>query len=157
MTYAQARTHRANRSRILGSIFARTPRDTFASSEEHQFPRQEPSASPTQSETTGHRAGWREVASRNARETMAERLCARFFAHGGQRGASKRADGPDGDFASPGQHLQALSGYAENASVGQQNLAAILEASTRGGGAKAGPAEESHEAAVQTDLTARAA
>jgi hypothetical protein len=157
MTYAQARTHRANRSRILGSIFARTPRDTSASSEERQDPRQEKSASPIQSETTGHRAGWRDVASRNARETMAERLCARFFAHGGQRGASKLAEGTDADFASAGQHLQALSGDTENASVGQQNLAAILEASTRGGGVNTGAADDSHEAAVQTDLTARAA
>lgn len=153
MTIAQGQATRANRSRILGSIFARSPRDTFASCDARAHPRHEPSCSPAHQDAHARPTGWRDVAKRHARETLAERICARFFSHSAQ---SARATAEAG-FASAGQRLQALSGEADASAVGQQNLAAILDASASTAAAAVDAERDAGAMPARADITKKAA
>jgi len=156
MTYAQGQTSRAKRSRLLGSIFARTPRDTSASSDERpELGRQTSVSSSKRSNAEVKPNGWRGVTVRHARETLAERICGRFFASSASCGITTITEVPEPEFVTAGQRLQALSGHADPAPVGQQNLAAILNASALS--AAAVPADEDGAAPAEAGLTAKAA
>lgn len=153
MTYAQGQATRANRSRILGSIFSRTPRDTSASSDNRPDLRRQPSRTAGRNDAQTRPSNWRDVTTRHARETLAERICARFFSHGAA--ATSRSREPE--FATAGQRLQALSGAADVAAVRQQNLAAILDATAQNARFAAAAQDENGEAQTHADLTAKAA
>jgi hypothetical protein len=58
---------------------------------------------------------------------MAEGICARFFTAGRTANVS-----PEAEFMTAGQRLQALSAEVEPASLGQQNLSALLVTPVRG-------------------------
>ncbi|RIA55674.1 hypothetical protein [Dichotomicrobium thermohalophilum] len=96
---------------------------------------------------------WRDVTTRHARETLAERICARFFTRDG----AASSDAPETDFATAGQRLQALSGERDIGPLGQQNLAAILDASAPKAGTLAAKEDENGEAPAHAGLTAKAA
>jgi len=127
MTNTQGQASRAKRSRILNSIFARTPRDTAASSERQPLESRLESTTQRQPAQSAAPAGWRDVTARLSRETMAEGICARFFTAGRTAKVS-----PEAEFMTAGQRLQALSAEVEPASLGQQNLSALLVTPVRG-------------------------
>lgn len=157
MTYSQGQDRRAKRSRILGSIFARTPRDTPASHERAASVQYRPSHASTLRYTQTKPAGWRDVTARLARETLAESLCSRFFARERSLAAPAHEGAPEAGFATAGQRLQALSKDAERSNAGHQSLAAVLEASACGAGIHEAEDAESAGAPLQSLLTAEAA
>lgn len=152
MTYAQGQATPANRSRILGSIFARTPRDTSDFSDHRPDPRRQPSRASSRNNTHARPSNWRDVTTRQVRETLAERICARFFS----RGAAAAAVSQEREFVTAGQRLQALSGAEDVAPAGQQNLAAILDATAQNARAAAAQ-DENGKAQRHAALTAKAA
>lgn len=156
MTIAQGQATQANRSRILRSIFARTPRDTSASTRARPEMGNEPSTTSSSAEKHAPVTGWRGVATRHARETLAERICARFFTRSVQAAAASPTETQPAEFTTAGQRLQTLSSDADTANVGPQNLAAILDASTRSGAAVVND-EGDAKARAEAGLTAKAA
>lgn len=127
MTNTQGQASRAKRSRILSSIFDRTPRDTGASSERQPLASHLEPTTQKRPARSASPAGWRDVTTRLSRETMAEGICARFFTAGRTANVS-----PEAEFMTAGQRLQALSADAEPASLGHQNLSALLVTPVRG-------------------------
>lgn len=156
MTYSQGQERRAKRSRILGSIFARTPRDTPASQDRAASVHYRPSDVSTLRYTQTKPAGWRDVTARLARETLAESLCSRFFTREENLAAAAREGKPEASFMTAGQRLQALSKDAERSNAGHQSLAAVLEASA-GAGSREAEDAESVGAPLQSLITAEAA
>ncbi len=156
MTIAQGQATQANRSRILRSIFARTPRDTSASTHARPDMGDEPSTTSPRRERHAHPTGWRDVATRHARETLAERVCARFFTRGVQTAAALPKGTQPAEFATAGQRLQMLSRDTDAASVGHQNLAAILAASAQSSGSDVN-SDDNGKPRADAGLTAKAA
>jgi hypothetical protein len=154
MTYAQGQTTRPRRSRILGSIFARTPRDIHASPDEQSDLQRQPSTSPNRTGARAQPAGWRGITTRHARETLAERICGRFFARSDASDASSK---PQAGFVSAGQHLQALGESSSITPVEARNLAAILDAAAQTPQAYEGQARLGGDAMFEAGLTAKAA
>jgi len=153
MTNTQGHGRRAKRSRILGSIFARAPHEAPAASQDRaDRPCHAPNL-PKRATTQSPAAGWRDVAARAARETLADRLCARFFA-GRQTQAALASQT---EFVSAGQRLQSLCSHAGEADIGHQNVAALLEARARPSGAEAEQDGDTAGASLQAVLTAKAA
>lgn len=147
MTNTQGQASRAKRSRILSSIFARTPRDTAASSERQPLESRLESTTQKQPARSAAPAGWRDVTARLSRETMAEGICARFFAGGRAAKVS-----PEAEFMTAGQRLQALSAETELASLGHQNLSAMLATPVRGAQVSRGDgADTQHEDCVTAE------
>ena len=147
MTNTQGQARRAKRSRLLSSIFARTPRDTAASSERQPLESCLESTTQKQPARAIAPAGWRDVTARLSRETMAEGICARFFTAGRAANVS-----PEAEFMSAGQRLQALSAEAEPSDLGQQNLSALLVTPVRGAQVSRGDgADTQHEDCVTAE------
>lgn len=153
MTDAQGQTAGAKRSRILGSIFARTPRDTSASSDprfnftgDQSIPKLKDPQQPP---------GWRDVTARLARETLAESICRRFFVPAEARAAGTVV--PEGSLITAGQRLEALSTQGESAPGNQNNVAALAKASAHPASGKRTGTSESAGARLRSQLTAKAA
>lgn len=157
MTYSQGQERRAKRSRILGSIFARTPRDTPVSQGRAASVQHRPSNVSTLKYTQTTPVGWRDVTARIARETLAESLCSRFFTREQNFAAAVHEGTPEAGFMTAGQRLQALSKDAERSDAGHHGLAAVLEASSCSAGSHEVQDAERAGASLQSLLTAEAA
>jgi len=154
MTNAQGQTIRANRSRILTSIFARNPRDTSASATAQACTRSQPSRVSEHNEARSKPANWRDVATRHSRESLAERLCARFFIREAQR--TKAAQAHEAEFPTAGQRLQSLSQDADAPAADPHSQALILDGPARSAGTALQDVA-SRDGSAQAGLTAKAA
>jgi hypothetical protein len=154
MTNAHGHSIKANRSRLLTSIFARNPRDTSASATAHFCTRSQPTSVSERTEARATPTGWRDVATRHTRESLAERLCARFFTR--EAKATSALQAHEADFPTAGQRLQSLSQDADAPVADPASHALILDGPARSAGT-ALQDMASDDGSGQAGLTAKAA
>jgi len=126
MTNAQSQANPARRSRILTSIFARTPRDMIRIGQNDSGTRHRAAASAHLNTRRPQAETWREVANGAARQSLAEKLCTWFFGAADADGPALGESAVAREFMTAGQCLESLSAGAAQACTGDGQYAGRL-------------------------------
>ncbi len=159
MTHTQGQHGRQRRrSRLLGSIFSQAPDSAHANTTPRSGKpaREDASCQPPKSPVKLR--SWRDVTARLARETLAERICTRFFTQPAEQRAVKTDVSAEVEFVSAGQQLQSLSQDGAHVEAENQCLAAIADASADSSGrAHSAATKPVVSASLRSGVTAQAA